>query len=137
MPELSGLLETTLFVKDVSKACAFYQEVLGLEGRWGRFLVGEKMLLLLVSHEKARVPSKIPGGEIPPCFVGPDEPQGVGHIAFKVAETELDAWRTHLESKEVEVLSEVVFDRGGRGLYFRDPDGHLLELSTPGVWEIY
>ncbi|MGB8822056.1 MAG: glyoxalase, partial [Pseudolabrys sp.] len=22
-------------------------------------------------------------------------------------------------------------------LYFRDPDGHLLELATPGLWSIY
>ena len=24
--------------------------------------------------------------------------------------------------------------RGGTSLYFRDPDGHLLELATPGIW---
>jgi hypothetical protein len=23
------------------------------------------------------------------------------------------------------------------GVYFRDPDGHLLELLTPGVWSTY
>ena len=26
--------------------------------------------------------------------------------------------------------------RGGESIYFRDPDGHLLELATPG-WAIY
>jgi catechol 2,3-dioxygenase-like lactoylglutathione lyase family enzyme len=26
---------------------------------------------------------------------------------------------------------------GGRSLYFRDPDGHLLEVASPGVWSIY
>ena len=29
------------------------------------------------------------------------------------------------------------WSRGGRGAYFRDPDGHLLELATPGLWTIY
>jgi len=29
------------------------------------------------------------------------------------------------------------WDRGGQSIYFRDPDGHLLELATPGVWTIY
>ena len=24
-----------------------------------------------------------------------------------------------------------------RSIYFRDPDGHLLELATPGLWSVY
>jgi len=31
----------------------------------------------------------------------------------------------------------VDWPRGGRSLYFRDPDQHLLELITPGCWSIY
>jgi len=27
--------------------------------------------------------------------------------------------------------------RGGTSLYFRDPNGHMLELATPGLWSIY
>ncbi|MDZ4820644.1 MAG: glyoxalase, partial [Planctomycetota bacterium] len=27
--------------------------------------------------------------------------------------------------------------QGARSIYFRDPDGHLLELLTPGFWSIY
>ncbi|MDQ3753396.1 MAG: glyoxalase, partial [Acidobacteriota bacterium] len=29
------------------------------------------------------------------------------------------------------------WNRGGTSLYFRDPDNHLLELATPGLWAIY
>ncbi len=29
------------------------------------------------------------------------------------------------------------WSRGGRSIYFRDPDGHLLELATPGLWSVY
>ena len=29
------------------------------------------------------------------------------------------------------------WSRGGRSIYFRDPDGHLLELATPGLWTVY
>jgi catechol 2,3-dioxygenase-like lactoylglutathione lyase family enzyme len=28
-------------------------------------------------------------------------------------------------------------DMEARRFYFRDPDGHLLEVVTPGVWNIY
>ena len=45
--------------------------------------------------------------------------------------------RESLESRGVEVVREVEWELGGRSLYFRDPDGHLLELATPGVWEVY
>jgi catechol 2,3-dioxygenase-like lactoylglutathione lyase family enzyme len=34
-------------------------------------------------------------------------------------------------------LHLVALHRGGTSLYFRDPDGHLLELATPGLWTIY
>src|SRR6516162_11964416 len=27
--------------------------------------------------------------------------------------------------------------REGAAFYFRDPDGHLLELATPGTWSVY
>jgi catechol 2,3-dioxygenase-like lactoylglutathione lyase family enzyme len=31
----------------------------------------------------------------------------------------------------------MAWPRGGTSLYFRDPDGHLVELATPGLWSIY
>ncbi len=29
------------------------------------------------------------------------------------------------------------WELGGRSLYFRDLDRHLIEVATPGVWSIY
>ncbi len=31
----------------------------------------------------------------------------------------------------------LLFCRRGASAYFRDPDRHLIELATPGVWSIY
>ena len=141
MPKVNGLFEAALFVQDLSRARDFYQQVVGLEMLQESevacvFIVAKRQLLLLITQEKARAPSKTPGGQVPPCLVRPGETLGAGHIALAVAEAEFDAWRTHLESKGVEVLSEVASEPGGRSLYFRDPDGHLLELATPGVWKL-
>jgi len=139
VPSLNGLREAALFVENLSRAANFYEQVIGLEKLQESavgcvFVVAKGQLLLLVSHEKARVSSKTPGGEVPPCVGGAGQILGAGHIAFAVAEAELEAWRSRLESQGVEVLSEVVWEQGARSLYFRDPDGHLLELATPGIW---
>ena len=142
MPNLNGLLEAALFVENLSRARDFYQQVIGLEKLQESeagcvFVVAKGQLLLLISHEKAGVPSKTPGGEVPPGVGSAGETLGAGHIAFAVAEAELDAWRARLESKGVEVLSDVAWEGGSRSLYFRDPDGHLLELATPGLWGLH
>ena len=34
-------------------------------------------------------------------------------------------------------LAALYTKMGGESLYFRDPDGHLLELVTPGLWPNY
>ena len=59
---------------------------------------------------------------------------GVGsthHFAFAVASgDELEAWREHLRARDVACTD--VFERGGlRSIYLRDPDGHVLEITTP------
>ena len=42
-----------------------------------------------------------------------------------------------LGEQGVAIESKVEWPRGGASLYFRDPDGHLVELITPGCWEVY
>lgn len=137
MPELNGLLETALFVDDLPRASAFYKDVLGLRQfatseRGCGFIVADREILLLAKRGAHGAPHVTPGGVIPPCGAS-----GSMHIAFAISESQLGAWRKHLAGQSVEVLSEVAWERGGRSLYFRDPDGHLLELATPGVWEVY
>jgi catechol 2,3-dioxygenase-like lactoylglutathione lyase family enzyme len=62
---------------------------------------------------------------------------GVLHVAFAIAKDELDLWEAHLASRGVAIEGRNDWERGGRSIYFRDPDGHLLELATPGLWSIY
>ena len=34
----------------------------------------------------------------------------------------------------IAVEGRTTWSRGGISIYFRDPDGHLVELATPGLW---
>ena len=63
--------------------------------------------------------------------------QGVLHVAFAIGKDELARWEAHLASRGVAIEGRNDWERGGHSIYFRDPDGHLLELATPGLWEVY
>ncbi|HUK60940.1 MAG TPA: VOC family protein [Stellaceae bacterium] len=60
------------------------------------------------------------------------------HYAFKVSEAEFDAIFGRVKADGVVYgsgptsLSDMAINerRGGRGFYFRDPDGHVLEVMT-------
>ena len=60
------------------------------------------------------------------------------HYAFKVSEEEFDAIFGRIREEDIPYGSgprasedmEINHRRGGRGVYFRDPDGHLLEILT-------
>lgn len=57
------------------------------------------------------------------------------HMALAIAADAYGSWRTHLLSHGVPIRSEVHWPAGARSLYFEDPDGHVLEFATPGLWE--
>jgi catechol 2,3-dioxygenase-like lactoylglutathione lyase family enzyme len=59
------------------------------------------------------------------------------HYALAIAAADLPAWEARLAAKGVPIEGRTDWPRGGRSVYFRDPDGHLGELATPGIWPIY
>ena len=139
--KLNGLVESAFFVEDVSRAAAFYKQVLGLakvkasDTGWV-FRVEDQRYLLVVSREAAHTSNKTASGALlPPCALPEHDGRGPGHIAFGVAEDALDSWRARLAKHDVDVLSEVTWEGGTHSLYFRDPDGHMIELATAGIWE--
>ncbi len=130
MPTLSGVLETSLYVADLDRAEQFYAAVLGLarihqdERLRGMSVAGRQVLLLF--RQGASLERKTP-----------HDGHGPVHLAFAIAADQWDAWVERLATAGVPIEDEIHWDRGGRSLYFRDPDGHLLELVTPGCWTIY
>jgi catechol 2,3-dioxygenase-like lactoylglutathione lyase family enzyme len=59
------------------------------------------------------------------------------HLAFAVTAQALPEWEQRLGAHEVAIEGRTVWSRGGHSIYFRDPDGHLVELATPGLWATY
>ena len=137
MPHVLGLLETALYVEDLNRAAEFYRRVF----EFGMLLESERLVALDVAGKNVLLLFKsgattdanpTPGGVIPG-----HGSTGPSHFAFSIGKDELDHWRRRLNSHGVAVESEVTWNGGAASLYFRDPDGHLGELITPGFWKIY
>lgn len=137
-PPIEGIVETILYVEDMARAVAFYRDELGLKPmvgdpeRFQSFDAGERQVLLLFKRGATLKPTEVPGGIIPPHDGG-----GSHHIGFAVTPTAYDAWLVRLRARGIAIESEAKWERGGRSVFFRDPDGHLLELITPGIWPNY
>jgi catechol 2,3-dioxygenase-like lactoylglutathione lyase family enzyme len=137
MPKLGGILETALYTDDMARARRFYEDVMELEtifadDRLCAYGVAGRDVLLLFKRGTTRETVTMPGGTIP----GHDG-SGPLHVAFAIGRDELGEWERRLRSCKVEIEGRTAWPRGGHSIYFRDPDGHLLELATPGLWTVY
>jgi catechol 2,3-dioxygenase-like lactoylglutathione lyase family enzyme len=137
-PPLTGVLETALYVADVERSAAFYQRLFGSRvlldepGRMRAIDVAGRQVLLLFRTGASDAENPVPGGIVPP-----HDASGRMHVCFAIPADALAAWEGHLAGLGVEVVSRVQAERGSTCLYLRDPDGHLVELATPGLWETY
>lgn len=138
-PAINGVVETILYTDDLERATAFYRDVLGLapmQGDHERFQAidsGAGRVLLLFKRGGTLVPQPVPSGGVIP----PHDGSGPLHIAFAIGAADYDAWCARLLDRGVAIESETQWERGGRSVYFRDPDQHLVELVTPGIWPNY
>jgi catechol 2,3-dioxygenase-like lactoylglutathione lyase family enzyme len=137
MPKLDGILETCIHTGDMERAKAFYEGVLGLQpiysdSRLSAYAVAGRDVLLVFRKGATGDTTIMPGGVIPGH--GGD---GALHVAFAIGKEELPKWQERLASRGVAIEGTHTWTRGGRSIYFSDPDGHLLELATPGLWSVY
>ena len=119
------------------RSATFYRDVLGFRTlfenrRLTALDTGRQGVLLLfpnnatihdVTDERGTVPGHGGSGRL--------------HLAFAIAQDALQAWRDTLAARDVPIIAEYAWSRGGVSLYFNDPDGHVLELATPGLWQTY
>ena len=114
---------TVIFVRDLDAMRRFYTAVMQFEvyfelggGSWVELRVGSNILALTR-----------PGGVIP----DPVPPAGTAclQLAFRVRREDVDACETALRAENVEIVAPATDQPWGhRTLFFRDPDGNLLEI---------
>jgi catechol 2,3-dioxygenase-like lactoylglutathione lyase family enzyme len=137
MAKLNRILETALYVDELPRARGFYETVLELTPLLDTdtlvaYEVGGQSVLLIFKRGGSLRTQTLPGGTIPP-----HDGSGPIHMCFAIDAGELGSWELRLGEHGVPIEGRTKWPRGGESIYFRDPDGHLLELMTPGGWPIY
>ncbi|MFZ3331208.1 MAG: VOC family protein [Candidatus Acidiferrales bacterium] len=130
-PKTNGILESSLYVSDLARSVRFYEETFGFPvikefgARGCAMNAGPRQVLLLFKKRASRT------------IQSPHDGDGELHIAFAIAADELAGWEGWLQARGIAVEEKRKWELGGWSIYFRDPDRHLLELATPGVWSVY
>jgi catechol 2,3-dioxygenase-like lactoylglutathione lyase family enzyme len=135
--QLKRVLETALYVDDLNRSRKFYEEILlvkplAVTERVCAYDIGGQSILLLFKRGATLEPVVTSAGTIPS-----HDGSGPLHIGLAIGEEDLDAWERHLSMNGITLEGRTTWSKGGTSIYFRDPDGHLLELATPGLWQTY
>jgi catechol 2,3-dioxygenase-like lactoylglutathione lyase family enzyme len=137
MPAVTSVLETCIYAEDLDRVARFYEELFGWkpmvsDARIRAYGVAKGSVLLLFRQGFSREPVVTPEGVIPAHEGVPG-----GHLALSISAEQWEPWLQHLEARGIAVERIMRWPRGGQSMYFRDPEGNLVELATPGVWAVY
>jgi catechol 2,3-dioxygenase-like lactoylglutathione lyase family enzyme len=116
------LNHTIVACRDQQRSASFLTEILGLPAatRFGRFLV--------VSTDNG----------VSLDYAETDREIAAQHYAFLIGEDDFDAIFGRITAGKIQHWAdpgrtrpgEINHNDGGRGVYFADPDGHLMEIIT-------
>lgn len=134
MIKLTRIAETCLYVSDLERSVQFYSRLFGLpilhrDARFCALAISEDEVLLLFLRGASREATQTPGGLIPA-----HDGSGELHVCFGIAAEDIRSCEQALAACGTAVEGRVNWPSGAKSLYFRDPDNHAVELSTPGVW---
>ncbi len=110
---VTGIQHVNLTVADLERSRRFYQDVLGFE----------------TASAKGSTVWLDAGGDLLGLLQGEPPREKPNHWGFRVGSgDEVDAWVERLAQHKVK-LEKGPYDRSdGRSVYFRDPDGYVLEI---------
>jgi catechol 2,3-dioxygenase-like lactoylglutathione lyase family enzyme len=128
------IAETALYVDDLPRAIAFYTRllecpILRQDDRLCALRIADEQVLLLFLRGASTHPTPLHGGIIPA-----HDGAGPLHVCFGIGASDLDLWAARLEAQGIAIESRFHWPAGADSLYFRDPDRHMVELATPGLW---
>lgn len=116
MIQATGVDHVVLHVDDVQRAKKFYTEILGMTA----YREDDGQVFLHAGHQGVALFKK--AGDAP-LTAGND----LNHLALNVAAGTYEALKSELEAQGVAVTGRPGEDRC---IYFRDPDGHRLQLMV-------
>ena len=123
--QIARIDHIVLTVRDIEASCAFYNRVLGMEVV--TFGAGRKALAF--GQQKINLHEY--GREFEPKALHPTP--GSMDLCL-ITETPISEVITHLHSQNIQITEGPVQRTGACGaiqsLYFRDPDGNLIEVSN-------
>lgn len=128
--EFTQIKETCLYVSDLDRTSAFYSGKLGLpiisrvEGRHLFFRAGSSVLLCFIA-EATRHET-----QLPPHFA-----EGKQHLAFEVRQEDYERIKSAIENEDIRITHVQTWKNDLNSFYFEDPDGHVLEIVPPGIWD--
>ena len=126
MTKIRGVAEIVLWVHDMAKSLAFYQDALGLE----RISPPERAnpVFLKAGEPAVGVPQMLVLVQLP-ADAGPfQKPRTLHHLALEVAPDDFDAEKTRLEALGFQLRTGQHPVIASRTLYLDDPDGNEVEL---------
>ena len=123
---------TSLFVTDLDRSIAFYRDILGFELLNRELDRGGDFMDVVCNHTGTRQDLAL--GQISDVDT---RDHGIARIGFEVEEIEETV--AALEARGVRFLSPVAtlptegvkHYAGGKAVFFKDPDGIILELQQP------
>jgi catechol 2,3-dioxygenase-like lactoylglutathione lyase family enzyme len=124
MFELEGLDHVALAVRDVERSAQWYVDVLGFERRYDGMWAG---IPVFVARGKTAI-ALFPAGRDQANPPQPRKREGILHLALRANRQNFVAAQRDLTSRGI--AFQFQDHEISHSIYFRDPDGHELEITT-------